>query len=203
MLYPNPQIFHHHRAIFVHICKTAGTSVERTLVEPGQITGGHTTAAAFCHKWPQEWRDYFTFTVVRDPVSRFLSAYSYLVGQADHPALMNDRVKAHPTLESFVAAFEQDKILQSIVHFMPQHEFVCDQHGAILVDYVARYEDLPGEWAYICRVIGIEVELPALNVSKNSFPATDQVKAMVQRVFAKDYELLNFPVAQISEMCQS
>lgn len=189
MLYPNPQRFDHLRCFFVHCPKVAGTSIEKTLAAPDQTVGGHSTAAAMRHKWPQEWEDYFTFSVVRDPVSRFLSAYSYLTGHANHPALMNDRVKAFPSLEAFVESFEGDKVLQNIVHFMPQHEFICDRHGSILVDYVAKYEDLEKEWRYICRVLGVTLTLPRLNLSKQTFYPTSQVKEMVKRVFAQDFSL--------------
>ena len=68
MLYPKPQIYHDLKAIFVHVPKTAGTSIERQLAESSGIEiGGHTTAPAFRRAYPKEFASYFKFTVVREP----------------------------------------------------------------------------------------------------------------------------------------
>src|SRR5437588_5671820 len=74
MLYPNPQIYHRLKTIFVHVPKTAGTSIERHLqmqdCASGPI-GGHTTASAFQRHFPDAFGEYFKFAVVREPVDRF------------------------------------------------------------------------------------------------------------------------------------
>ena len=35
-----------------------------------------------------------------------------------------------------------EKIISKITHFIPQHEFVCDKNGEIIVDYVGKFENL-------------------------------------------------------------
>ncbi len=88
MVYPNPQIYPHLKAIFVHVPKTGGTSIERTLREsPEQVVGGHTTALGYRKKFPDEFAEFFTFAVVRHPATRFLSAWRYLRAMPVNPAL--------------------------------------------------------------------------------------------------------------------
>ena len=73
MLYPNPQIYHHLKTIFVHVPKAARTSIEKHLRKTDQdVVGGHTTALAYRRKYPEEFATYFKFTVVRDPKQKLV-----------------------------------------------------------------------------------------------------------------------------------
>lgn len=197
MLYPNPQIYHHLKTIFVHVPKAAGTSIEKHLRKTDKdVVGGHTTALAYRRKYPEEFATYFKFAVVRDPVDRFVSAYSYLKQMAVHAALNNQIVHNCESMGHFVEkAQASPKILTDIVHLMPQHQFVCDQKGEILVDSVFRYENLENAWREICKRIGIPPDpLAKLNPSRRvaKEEITEDVVSLVRGVYARDYEIFAY-----------
>jgi len=82
-------ISHDHKFIFIHIGKTGGTSIEKTLCAALDIDFEQTKKDAEGHWWkhiwakgmrkrvgPQIWDDYFTFAFVRNPYDMILSLYS-------------------------------------------------------------------------------------------------------------------------------
>ena len=91
--------------IFVHINKTAGTSIEHALGLPFQ----HKTARQFINEIGLEtWRTTFTFAVVRNPWDKVVSHYHYRVetnrlDPGDDPIQFGDWVRE---------AYGKRKILQ-------------------------------------------------------------------------------------------
>lgn len=195
LIHPGSQIYPHLRAIFVHVPKTAGTSIELTLGRRRpEVFGGHTSALGFRALYPEQFATYFKFAVVRDPVDRFVSAYCYLAQCAVDEALGNDVIHQSGSLSVFLRRVASDpSILGGITHLMPQHEFVCDRHGNILVDAVYRFENLPQAWREIRRKLGLwRAGLPRLNSSPRDDDVVrqmDLVRSVVRDLYAMDFAL--------------
>ena len=51
-------------------------------------------------------------------------------------------LSAYQNFEDFIMNGLSDKVISEIIHFKRQSEFICDNHGSILVDYVWRFESL-------------------------------------------------------------
>lgn len=198
MIYPDPQIYRHLKAIFVHIPKTAGTSVENALREDLSATvGGHTTALGFQRKFPEEFACYYKFTFVRHPLNRFLSAYQYLRQFPIHKNLNNQIVHELGTLENFLHWIEErPDHLNQFVHLIPQHQFVCNALGDILVDDVFKFENLDCAWKTICSKLNVKIfPLAATNASRQERINESTMKSLSDFVFisyARDFEIFGY-----------
>lgn len=192
MLYPNPQRFDHLRCFFVHCPKAAGTSIERTLAAPNQTVGGHSTAGSMRRKWPSEWENYFTFSVVRHPMDRFLSAYSYLRQEPVHPAHNNTLLHKLDTLDAFLDRLEAEPdLIYKMVHMIPQSRFLQGLSGEILVEKVYRFEEMEDAWKDICARLGVVKPLPHLNASKR-VKSEGKVERLVRKLYEGDFKLFNY-----------
>lgn len=168
MVYPNPQIYRHLKAIFVHIPKTAGTAIEQSLqASPSQIVGGHTTALGYQQKYPEEFSSYYKFAVMREPVERFFSAWRYLRRMPILPALNNAPVHECATLGNWMDRLRYEPtLLDNIIHFWPQWKFVCDESGHLMVDRLFRFERIETEWKEISKILRVPYrDLPRINES--------------------------------------
>ena len=58
--------FKEHKIIFIHIPKTAGVSIIKSLFNDKVKTGGHRNYI-YLSKLFQDFNDYFKFTIVRNP----------------------------------------------------------------------------------------------------------------------------------------
>lgn len=198
MLYPNPQIYHHLKVIFVHVPKTAGTSIERQLrASDRDVVGGHTTALAFRAAFPSQFASYYKFAFVRHPLDRFLSAYCYLRDRPINWALANQVIHETDSLDCFIESIQNSPtIISKIVHLIPAHNFVCDSTGNLLVDAIYKYESLDESWKEICTTIRLpHICLPRSNASRRARAMTNRNEALmsvVHEIYAKDYEIFRY-----------
>lgn len=202
-----------HRCIFVHVPKTAGTTITslfdrqsrwNDLVLGGTGFGERINApyrekfGLFKHARARDiravvgeslWDDFFSFAFVRHPYDRLVSLYTWqrdAVSRAAPDAAVWSwpATQAYLRTGSFSAFIRDGQFLGSLVG-QPQAEWVCDDGGRCIVDFVGRFETLAADIATVGARIGLTVtELPVLN------PAPDRPHA--HRLFAgeADYEFV-------------
>ena len=128
--------------IFVHVPKAAGTSVNKALY--GR-TLGHYSAAKIQSKFPGLYERTFTFSLVRNPWDRALSAYRFAcVGKTNSMGVRKPgqyRIPEFESFERFVCEWlpKQDIEDRDFI-FRPQQMFVCDDAGQVMVDHLGRVE---------------------------------------------------------------
>lgn len=189
--------FDKHRCIFIHIPKTAGISVNRALF--GDYGGGHKDVTFYKRAFgPLTYRRYFTFTFVRNPYSRLLSAYLFLKkGGFDE----NDKewAETHLTRYSsfgqFVKEWLNEENILTYNHFIPQHSFVCDIGLVPDVDFIGRFENLEEDFQYIACRLGLDVNLPVLNKTGSrrwQDYYTPELAVKVRELYSEDFEVFGY-----------
>ena len=75
--------------------------------------------------------------------------------------------------------------------FMPQLDWITDEAGKVLVDFVGRFENLAEDFAQVCERLDRDAELPHLKKSQRTSYRDyydEKTKAIVQDWFARDIE---------------
>lgn len=187
-------------ALFVHVPKAAGQSVERvllaemgldwetrapTLLAPNQDAAkgpprlAHLTAEEYVRLgWlsEEEFRGLFKFAFVRNPWARLVSEYRYR-GLA--PAVGFREF----VLERFPGPAEDDyeNCEDHYRHVLPQSTFVYDKEGKCLVDFVGRFETLVPDFANVARKLSLRCqELPHSNISRR-VPRRRSIQDLLRR----------------------
>jgi hypothetical protein len=170
--------------VFVHINKTGGSSVETALRLPFQ----HRTARELRDQLgSDEWNRRFSFAFVRNPWDKVASHYFYRV-QTNQTGLHSNPIAFVPWVERTYGArdpsyYDKPKM------FMPQVDWISDQDGRLMVQFVGRFERLAADFRAVCRQIGVEAELPHEKRSPNRDYRrhyTADAAALVARWFATD-----------------
>ena len=149
--------------IFFHIPKTAGISIRNALWGPR--IAPHISALAIKETNPGDFRRCFTFAFVRNPWSRFVSAYEYLKkgGNPKWDASATARVNKYKSAKELLLS--NDKVLDW-VHLKPQWHWICNHDGKILVDFIGRTEQIKEGLEFIADKTGVQPrELKKLNVN--------------------------------------
>ncbi len=179
---------------FVHINKTGGSSIEKALGLPL----AHRTAQEIRRCiGDQKWSRRFSFAFVRNPWDKVVSHYHYRVFTG-RGGLDDDSVDDPVDFATWVklAYGENDpRYYNKPRMFMPQTDWISDQRGGVLVDFVGRYERLHEDFAEVCRRLGVTAQLPHLKKSDHEGYRehyTDETREIVRRWFDKDIETFDY-----------
>jgi len=188
-----------HRAIFIHIPKTGGTSISRIFPGNGR---SHATWWEYWRASPRKFGECFKFSVVRNPWDRVVSAYWFLQQWADpggDPDASHcegeERAFAFGTTTSFDQfVHERLHLCLDQPHFRPQHLYIFD--GDVnRMDFTGRFENLATDFAVICARLGLKASLPHDNASEHGdFRSyyTPETRNIVGEVYADDVRLLGY-----------
>lgn len=194
---------------FIHVPKTAGTSItealspydDRSIIET-LLNFKPLNAFPFFYSLnplPQhiranKLRDYlsqpifqklYTFAFVRNPWDWQVSLFHYLRESIFHPKY------------STVCNMDFQQFLQWRIqsYKITQNEFITNRQGNIIVDFVGRFEHLEQDFRRICRKIGVPFNLPHKNKSRHRNYRkyyTEKTKNLVVRYFKQDIELFDY-----------
>lgn len=198
-------IAHPLKTVFVHIPKTAGSSIEQQFLsylgldqqsksalllrekleyEKGPPRLAHLTAAEYREYGyldNTQAENYFFFTTVRNPWDRVQSFYRYLKFDQQHS--LNDFVLSH--LESEMSSDKYGWFLR------PQTDYIYDQYDQLLVDQVCRQEQLQTDFDCIIDKIGLSaVQLPVINTSQTQFSNAEHQEEYLSDASIKKIESL-------------
>jgi hypothetical protein len=104
-------------------------------------------------------------------------------------------VPAGLSLETFVTERLPDAAVHTALHFRPQVDFLHRGAGGIGVDFMGRFERLPEDFATVRDRLRLKSALPHLNPTRDrhSVEWTPAMAAVVQRLYARDFEELGYP----------
>ena len=199
-----PAISHKHKCIFIHIPKTAGTSIESLGIFDdfqnlsNEKVGGHKTAIEVRNEYSAEFNDYFKFCFVRNPWSRLLSAYIYLKnggGNVKDKEIAENLLSKYSNFDEFCIGLKNDNLITEIIHLKPQYEFIYDSEGNALVDYIGKLESIDNDFTIICNKISYTSALRHERKTKHKHYSTyytEKSKEIVASVYKKDIELFNY-----------
>jgi len=188
------------RCVFVHIQKTGGASIEALLlandptVASGMQDGRRHVFARDIRAGMDErqWQASFKFAFVRNPWDRLVSWY-HMCMQTATPNRFSLYVRTHaPSFEGFVRHATTGMGERTTWN---QLDFVTDRAGAMLVDFVGRYEALSRDMAHVRERLGLEHDLPHVNRSSHDDYRRyydDALRDVVAERFRRDIEAFGY-----------
>ncbi len=187
------------RCIFIHIPKSAGTSILKLIGKSEVVGRDHLPWYVYYKANPIKYNSYFKFSFIRNPWARVFSAYAYLRqgGNGREDLALQRIITSFSGFDDFVIRGLKAGILRNHPLFIPQSEFVVGAEQEIMVDYLGRYERLEEDFAVVARRLGIEGRLIKSNSStldedryvlQASIDAIAEIYAQDIMIFKYDFE---------------
>ena len=172
-------IDHKHKALFIHITKTGGTSIASALNMKENFR--HFTASAMRKKVGEDtWSNYFKFSFIRNPFEKIVSLYHYNgkgFGFEDS------------SFKEYVKAWGKGKKISRYPH---QNSSYIDEK----LDFIGRFENLQEDFDIVCDKIGIpRQQLPHKNKTNHKHYTEyydEETRAIVTEKYAKDIEYFGY-----------
>lgn len=181
--------------IFVHIPRTGGTSVSTALYTAGVA---HRTAEEIRRATgAQLWEAYPAFAIIRDPVGRLLSAYTYVTQSGGRNGVRVARraysSEAFASFERFVTEWlpatdlrKEDRL------FWPQHWFLEGEGSTPAERW--RFPNFEPLASWLSGVTGRRISIPRLNASTRAsgdVVISREAISTIKRLYRLDYELFD------------
>jgi hypothetical protein len=195
-------VCHIRKIIFIHIPKTAGSSIEHLLRDEGKyeldfigVRNGRST-----HHYmgielklilKELYPTYYKFSFVRNPYDRLISEYFWC-------RLNNVGHKFNKTFDEFLDYVEDviknKNFFKPIEndHFIPQYSFLFF-NNKLIVNNIFKYEDIETVAPLIKKRLKIKTELQHLNKSKkNEITLTQEQKDRIYNLYKIDFQTFNY-----------
>jgi len=191
-------INHDKKLIFIHIPKNAGTSIIKAMgVENSYFDK---TIEEYKEYYKDYWNDYLKFTVVRDPIDRFISAYKFarMKESGWFSSTGEEGLEKHPHYELASSMDINEYVLYLYKNpskfdrwTIPQTFIITNKDEKREIDYYVRYENLLED----LKKIGID-KIERLNSSKindeKMIDLTKKSKNMLYEVYDIDYKNFSY-----------
>lgn len=194
---------------FIHIPKTAGSSIELVGAQNGikwgerdagvlsrhQPTCGKNVSIRHiplnCFKLGNPYKDYNVFAVVRNPMTKIISAYNFL-----NRSKKNERNAQHLNIwikESFEKYKDDPHVHTNMI--LPQHKFIYYEEPDCKVHHILRFENIKQEFENLTKQYGKPLTLSdhhRVFTSNSGLSRKDLNKdtiEMIKDFYRKDFEL--------------
>ncbi len=158
----------------------------------------HLPAGLLKRSFPDRYQDYYSACFVRNPWDYVTSCYAWLRFYRKIPHEFNDWVK-----RGFLDTPERE---MNIFMKPNQSDWITDENGEIIVDFVGRFENMRQDFKKICRKVGVRKKLPHINRFKRAHYSTvydDEARDIVADWYRRDVELLKYTFEETTPLTQT
>jgi hypothetical protein len=172
-------ISHKHKFITIDIPKTGTRSMRQTLEPLGiiDIAGGpyETRHNPFVQhgssvdakkqfiKKNWNWQEYYKWIIVRNPWARYFSFFKYYKSYGEKYLQSDESIpwgsvqinQGKIAVDLFRGRTDQQVLKIIILNNDSQSSYYSDNDGEVIVDYIARFENLRNEYVSFCDRVGI------------------------------------------------
>lgn len=187
-------IIHNYKCIFIHCQKCAGETIE--LVLSGRADKGyrgdpfegspekHFSVKQCIEKYGEDiWRNYFTFSFVRNPWDRVISWIKY---RDKRYGIYGGEINSTIIKRDLNQYYDQSNLYFELLALNTPN----------VVNFIGRFENLQEDFNIICDKIGVpEQTLPHENKSKHKYYTeyyNDETREIVAERYAKDIEYFGY-----------
>ena len=174
-----------HKALWFRVYKAATRTIDHHLKKDSK-SGEYIYSSEVGYKAGM-YKKYFKFTFVRNPISRFLSAWKNKVLETNSFNFSEEEHEQMKNLDHFIDWVKKIDIKTCDEHLREQ----CSLIDLNNVDFIGRFENFEEDFEYVTRKIGISYQ-NKVHVNKSNeleFSISNKNKTDIAHIYSKDIRL--------------
>ena len=192
--------FKKNKCIFIHIPKTAGISVTKSLFGEFQDTNHLSLRRYRLIFGNADFNSYYKFTFVRNPWEKVFSCYRFLKKggtKSYHKKWKEEVLDEYNDFNIFVKKWINFQNIYSFSHFIPQHWFITLNSEKLKVDFIGKFENLDKDFKKISSKLNLNQNLLHLNKSDSNkriytnFYNQESID-IIGRIYKEDIDLFKY-----------
>lgn len=157
-------ISHHHKFVFIHVQRTAGTSlteiIKANLVDDYEELTQHSNVQSLQTRFFERFEDYHIFGFTRNPWERMASWYRLIHAQ-EPIAIQKDKIR----FEEWLVNDQALDVTSAYFHYNTL-DYFTDKEGHMIADAIYRFENLQKETNQLLERLDFRAtQLPKLNTN--------------------------------------
>ena len=206
------------KTIFIHCPKTGGCSISKMIggshskIKNQNVIDGHRTILFY--KQNYKLKDYFIFTITRNPWDRMVSCYHYVQNRIERKKIDTSEIRGafwlktkHKTFEDFIINLYEIYLNSGLGNILPSLKNKGPDPGLknivdcisiddkISVDFIINLHTLREDWEILRKVIKIKSDVLHINASIHEdyrkYYNTKLIE-MVEKIYKSDIDYFNF-----------
>lgn len=133
------------------------------------------------------WNTYYKFCFVRNPYDRFMS-YAFFRNKSSDLFLKKKY--------AMMKLIFKNPLIEKDILFYPQSNFIIDDAGVNMVDFIGRYENLQLDFDKICEKVGLpKITLQSVNLSNREGDMHNldfELLDLVSNYYEEDIEIFKY-----------
>lgn len=174
-----------HKALWFRTYKVASRTLDESLkrnARPGSYIYG--SPMAYC---PGMFRNYFKFSFVRNPETRFISAWKDKVLKQNYFRFTNEELEKMQDLDHFISWVEKLDIDKCDEHLRSQNSLI-DLNN---IDFLGRFENFQNDFNTVMNQLSIESEnIEHLNKGiREELELNKGQRLRIYNIYKKDFQI--------------
>ena len=190
--------------IFIHIPKTGGTTVEKRLkltnlnnlystsLFENNRTLQHMTWDKYVEKYPEKFKYYKTFSMVRNPYCRFISSYNWFPPQTGMGKLSGQTLDQYINIVAWHVLTKEFNKTPFHEHHIPQWKYVCDEDGKLMIDTLFKQEKYHEVDMFLEKELGCNNKDNYEIGPRHNIVLTKKQKKQIHSLYKKDFEIFGY-----------
>jgi hypothetical protein len=190
-----------HKVIFIHIPKTGGTSIEKSLnclnhssgygVENGKAMQ-HYTWKDYKKNYINRYNEYYKFSIIRNPYDKVLSDYYWLKNKITVDNFQNKTFDEYLDYCEHICKNKLYSITHHHDHFIPQYKFIFDDDKKLKVHEIFKFENFENVKKFMKSKYNCDINHENQNKVSNRIILSQKQKDRIYEIYMKDFKLLKY-----------
>ena len=194
-----------HKMIFLHIPKTGGTSIEKSLnllniyngygINKKNKAMQHFDSHEYKkHLGKEKYNQYYKFTIIRNPYEKVISDYFWLknIAHLENDDFQNKSFDQYLSYCNYIVTNRLYKLSIYHDHFKPQHKFIYNKNNKLLINKIFRFEKFEHIIKFIKTRYNTIVSHDNVNESKQKIILNEKQKNKIYNIYKNDFILLKY-----------